>query len=60
LLVGWHRATEPVWLVATPEVMAEVAACDSKRDLIERVRCKRGIGGGRAPNGQQVYPVAAR
>ena len=60
LLAGWHHASEPLWLAASPEVMAEVAACESKHDRIERVRCKQGVVAARAPNGQQAYPVAAR
>lgn len=60
LLASWHHASELLWLEASPEVIAEVAACDSERERIERVRCKRGIVAARALNGQQPYPVATR
>lgn len=60
LLAGWQHQAEPVWLAATPEVLAEVAACDSERDRLQRVRCKQGLVAARASSDTRPYPVASR
>lgn len=43
LLLVWHLQADPVWLAATPEVLAEVTACDQARDRSQRTRCKRAL-----------------
>lgn len=43
LLAAWHYSAEPVWLRATPQVLAELAACDGERDRTARARCKQGL-----------------
>lgn len=59
LLASWQHRAEPVWLAATPEVLAEVAACDSERDRLLRVRCKQGIVAARASLDKRTYAAAS-
>lgn len=40
---AWQQQADPVWLAATPEVLAEVAACDQTRERRLRVQCKRAL-----------------
>lgn len=43
LATAWHLQTAPLWLTATPEVLAEVAACEQARDRGQRTQCKRAL-----------------
>lgn len=43
LVSTWHQQADPVWLTATPAVLAEVAACDQARDRSQRTQCKRAL-----------------
>lgn len=58
LLSGWHHQADPVWLAATPAVMAELATCDAQPARAERDQCKQDVVAARAPT--RVYPLAAR
>lgn len=60
LLSAWHHQADPVWLAATPEVLADVAACDAELLRAERERCKQGIVAARAPSETRTYPMASR
>ena len=60
LLAGWQHAADPVWLAATPEVLADVAACDAELSRAERERCKQCIVAARAPSETRSYPMASR
>jgi hypothetical protein len=41
LVSAWHLQAHPIWLAATPQVLAEVAACEQARDRSTRTQCKR-------------------
>lgn len=43
LVSAWHLQADPVWLAATPDVLAEVAACEHARDRGQRTQCKRAL-----------------
>ncbi len=43
LVLAWHQQADPVWLSATPDVLAEVAACEQARDRGQRTQCKRAL-----------------
>ncbi len=43
LVLAWHQQADPVWLAATPDVLAEVAACEQARDRGQRTQCKRAL-----------------
>jgi len=58
LLAGWQHSADPVWLAATPEVLAEVAVCDSEATRIERDLCKQGIVVARTSSEARVYAIA--
>jgi len=60
LLSAWHHQADPVWLAATPEVLADVAACDAELSRAERERCKQGVVAARAPSESRSYPMASR
>lgn len=60
LLSAWHHRADPLWLAATPDVLADVAACDAELARAERERCKQGIVAARAPSESRSYPVASR
>lgn len=60
LLAAWQHQADPVWLAATPEVLADVAACDAELSRAERERCKQGIVAARAPSESRTYPMASR
>lgn len=57
LLGAWSSRADPTWLRATPEVLAEVAACDELRDRAVRDGCKRSVVAARTV--PQSVPVAA-
>lgn len=60
LLAAWHHQADPLWLAATPEVLADVAACDAEASRAARASCKQGIVAARAPSETRSYPMAAR
>ncbi len=60
LLSAWHHRADPVWLAATPEVLADVAACDAETSRTARESCKRGVVAARAPSETRSYPMASR
>lgn len=60
LLSAWHHQADPVWLAATPEVLADVAACDAEASRTARESCKQGVVSARAPSETRSYPMAAR
>jgi hypothetical protein len=60
LLSAWHHRADPLWLAATPEVLADVAACDAEASRAAREICKRGIVAARAPSETRSHPMASR
>ena len=60
LLASWQHKADPVWLAATPEVLAEVAVCDREATRIERDLCKQVIVASRMPSETRVYATASR
>jgi hypothetical protein len=60
LLSAWQHQADPLWLAATPEVLADVAACDAEPSRAERESCKQGIVAARAPSESRSYPMASR
>jgi hypothetical protein len=60
LLSAWHHQADPLWLAATPEVLADVAACDAEPTRASRESCKQGIVSARAPSETRSYPLASR
>lgn len=54
LLLGWHLQAEPVWLAATPAVLAEVAGCERIRVRPARLLCMRTLVLARAQQSQAV------
>ena len=60
LLAGWQHKADPVWLVATPQVLAEVAVCDAEASRAARESCKQGIVAARAPSPSRAYRTASR
>ena len=60
LLSAWQHQADPLWLAATPEVLADVAACDAETSRAARERCKQGIVSARAPSETRSYPMASR
>ena len=60
LLSAWHHQADPLWLTATPEVLADVAACDAEPTRASRESCKRSIVAARAPSETRSYPLASR
>ena len=57
---GWQHKADPVWLVATPQVLAEVAVCDAEASRAARESCKQGIVAARAPSPSRAYRTASR
>lgn len=60
MLSAWHRQADPLWLAATPEVLADVAACEGEASRTARESCKQGIVAARAPSETRTYPMASR
>lgn len=60
LLSAWHHRASPVWLAATPDVLADVGACDAEPTRAEREGCKQGIVAAHAPSESRTYPLASR
>jgi hypothetical protein len=60
LLAAWHHQADPLWLTATPEVLADVTACDAEATRTARESCKQGIVTARAPSETRSYPMASR
>ena len=60
LLAGWEHAADPVWLAATPEVLAEVAACDREATRFERDLCKQTLVAARTTPDVRVYAAVTR
>lgn len=60
LLSAWQHQADPLWLAATPEVLADVAACDAETSRAERDSCKQSIVAARAPSETHSYPMASR
>ena len=58
LLSAWQHQADPLWLAATPEVLAEVAVCDREATRIERDLCKQGIVAARTSSEARVYAIA--
>lgn len=59
LLAGWQHQAGPVWLAATPEVLAEVAVCDGEATRSERDLCKQAIVVARTSTDARRYAAAA-
>jgi hypothetical protein len=49
LLGSWHASSPPLWLAATPEVMAEVARCEQLAGFERQMSCKQEIVAARLP-----------
>ncbi len=43
LVLAWHLQADPMWLAATPDVLAEVAACEQASERSQRTQCKRAL-----------------
>jgi hypothetical protein len=60
LLAGWQHAADPVWLAATPEVLAEVAACDGEATRLDRDLCKQALVAARTSPDVRIYAAVTR
>ena len=58
LLGAWYRSSPPLWLAATPELLAEVARCEQLAGFDSRTRCKEEIVAARLPVEAQWVRVA--
>ncbi len=54
LVLNWQLQADPVWLAATSDVLAEVAACELSPDRSQRTHCKRALVLARAQQPQTV------
>ena len=54
LVSAWHLQAGSVWLLATPELLAEVAACERRQDRHARTQCKQALVLARAQQSQAV------
>ena len=59
LAVNWYLQADPIWLAATPDVLAEVAACEQSPDRSECTHCKRAMVLARAQT-PQTFVLASR
>jgi hypothetical protein len=60
LLGAWHAKTDERWLVATPEILAELQSCDTYARRGDRVRCQQAIVGSRLNGDVRGTRLAAR
>lgn len=60
LLLAWHLQAEPVWLAATPAVLAEVATCERVKARLARLQCLHELVLARAPQHRPAAVLAAR
>jgi hypothetical protein len=56
----YHGAGEPVWLVATPAVLEEIAVCDREATHGQRQQCRKDFVAARLPIEARWVHVAER
>jgi hypothetical protein len=56
----YDEASQPMWLVATPQVLAEIALCDREASFVLREQCRQDYVASRLPVEARWEQVAAR
>lgn len=60
LLLSFHYSSPDVWLKPTPEMLADLAACERRAVPAERVPCKQRLAAAYAARGQGPERLARR
>lgn len=56
----YDEASQPMWLVATPQVLAEIAQCDREATFVLREQCRQDYVASRLPVEARWERVASR
>lgn len=60
LLLCFNAASPDTWLVATPELMTDVARCDAQKSRAEQTQCKQSMVAMRLAPDPQLVQLAKR